>query len=71
MALCEEHHLEVRVRASQDAVPLEDRFIDLADRIVASPTPAIEAFRAVGRIDPGVKHGSAYRVGHPLNPQTD
>lgn len=56
MALCEEHQLEIKVRASQGALELPDRYVEAPDRVVAAPTPALEAFRAVGRLDPGVKH---------------
>jgi NMD protein affecting ribosome stability and mRNA decay len=61
MALCEEHQLELRVRASQDALELPDRYVELPDRIVASATPATEVFKAVGRVDPGLRYRAAQK----------
>jgi NMD protein affecting ribosome stability and mRNA decay len=46
MALCEEHALE-----------LPDRYVEAPDRVVASAGPARDVFLAVGRPDPGIKHG--------------
>lgn len=63
MALCEEHNLEMKVRASKDALTLEDRMIDAPDTRVAYPSPSGPAtFTALGRLDPGVKHSARSSV---------
>lgn len=56
MALCEVHQLEVRLRASKDALDLPDRFVETPDQVVSEPATTSGVFRALGRRDPGVKH---------------
>jgi hypothetical protein len=56
IALCEEHHLEMRLRISQGALELPDRFIEPQDLPVAEPASASDVYSALGRADPGLKH---------------
>jgi hypothetical protein len=56
MALCEEHQLELRVRASKDALDLPDRYVEPADQVVAAPAPPSIVYDALGRRDPGRRH---------------
>jgi hypothetical protein len=58
MALCEQHQLEIKLRAAKDATPLEDRDIEARDSVVGKPmAPASDVFSSLGRIDPGLKRG--------------
>lgn len=61
MALCEEHQLELKVRASKDALELPERYLDARDLAAIAPVSAGATFQAVGRTDPGVKHGANRR----------
>lgn len=57
MALCEEHQLELKVRAAKDATQLEDRYIETPDQVVAGVTPHPSAvYAALGRTDVGRIH---------------
>lgn len=51
MALCEEHQLEIKVRAAKDASELPDRYVEAPDLAVATPVSATEALHALGRQD--------------------
>jgi hypothetical protein len=71
MSLCEQHNLDVRLSASQGATELAERDIPLPDRPVAAAVPASAVFSAIGRLDPGLKHGPGgklYRQS-PLPPE--
>lgn len=61
MALCEEHQLEIKVRAAKDALDLPDRYIDSVDMATVAAVPAPQVYSALGRQDPGVKHGQPRR----------
>lgn len=52
MALCEEHQLELKVRADRDSLALPDRYLDTADAPVFQSPPAEAVYRALGRVDP-------------------
>jgi hypothetical protein len=67
MALCEEHQLEIKVRAGKDALQLPDRAIETPDLGVAEiASHAAAVYSALGRRDPGIKHP---HVVSPLNTQ--
>jgi NMD protein affecting ribosome stability and mRNA decay len=52
MALCEEHQLELKVRAANGATELPDRYIETPDQVVAQPAPpATVVYAALGRAD--------------------
>lgn len=68
MALCEEHALEVRVRARINALDLPDRMVEPADRVFSEPVSVEATYRALGRVDPGVKRPAPYVVSR-LNTQ--
>jgi hypothetical protein len=57
MAFCDRCAIEARLRACHNADDLPDRLVDLPDQAVAQPVSAEAAFRAIGRRDPGLKHG--------------
>jgi NMD protein affecting ribosome stability and mRNA decay len=57
MALCEQHQLELKVRADMNALDLPDRYVEEVDRAVTAPLSATAIIHSVGRADPGRKHG--------------
>lgn len=56
MALCEDHQLELKARASKNSLVLEDRYINGPDIAVARGAPSTDAvYQALGRLDPGTR----------------
>jgi hypothetical protein len=62
MALCEEHHLELRLRASMNSTVLEDRMLDAVDAVTMVPEPPTAVVRLGSAVDAARAHPSAEAV---------
>jgi hypothetical protein len=62
MALCEEHHLELRLRASMNSTVLEDRMLDRVDALTMVAEPPATVVRPGSTVNAPRAHPSAETV---------